>query len=124
MARKFHYEGTSIKGFFNAGSNYTFNPVLWNAQKTASELMKIVSQRFESVCEDGQAHGWCNHQRCELCRVNGAKELAFKDLAKKMVAEATTIKVVNNYHIHDCHNVVIYNEPCARDRGVKRYEQK
>lgn len=110
MARKhvFNFEGTSRSKFLIAGANYIRKPLRLN--RNAITLVSFVETNFSEVCDNGLTKGFCTGQ-CKTCPIQGARD-------QSLITLATRPQTVINYNISDCRNVIIYNEPCARDRGV------
>lgn len=110
MARRvFNFEGTNRSKFLIAGSNYVRKPLRLN--KDTITLVSYVENNFGEVCDNGLTKGFCCGQ-CKNCPIQGAHD-------QSLIALATRPQAVH-YHINNCRNVIIMNEPCARDRGVIR----
>lgn len=111
MGRKsFSFIGTSRSKFFIAGANYIRKPIKFN--RDTITLVSFIENNFAEVCEDSLSKGFCNGQ-CKNCPIQGAHD-------QSLVILATTPKKEIHYHISNCRNVTILNEPCAKDRGVRK----
>lgn len=110
MARGvFNFAGTNRGKFLVAGANYVRKPLKLN--KDTITLVSYIENNFAEVCEDSLSKGFCNGQ-CKNCPIQGAHDQSLIFLATQP-GEAQV-----HYHINNCKNVVVFNEPCAKDRGV------
>lgn len=111
MARKvFNFAGINRGKFLVAGANYVRKPLKLN--KDTVTLVSYIENNFAEVCEDSLGKGFCNGQ-CKNCPIQGAHDQA-------LVILATQPKKEMYYHISNCRTVTIFNEPCAKDRGVRK----
>lgn len=111
MARRvFNFEGSSRSKFLVAGANYIRKPLKLN--KDTVTLVSYIENNFSEVCENSLTKGFCSGQ-CKNCPIQGAHD-------QSLVILATQPRVQVHYHINNCKNVMIFDEPCAKDRGVKK----
>lgn len=112
MARRvFNFEGTNRGKFIMAGVHYVQKPLRLEHRCTF-DLLRFVENNYNEVCNDGISKGFCTGF-CKGCPIQGAHDQAI--LALGMSGQKSEI------HIHvNCKNVFITNEPCAKDRGVKK----
>lgn len=109
MARRvFNFKGTNRSKFLVAGANYIRKPL--RLDRDTITLVSFVETNFSEVCDNGLTKGFCSGQ-CKHCPIQGAHDQSLITLATRPQTEV-------HYHIDNCRNVVIMNEPCARDRGV------
>lgn len=110
MARRvFNFEGINRNKFMVAGANYIRKPLRLN--RDTITLVSFIETNFSEVCEDSLTKGFCSGQ-CKNCPIQGAHD-------QSLVILAIQSKEVH-YHIENCRNVMIFDEPCAKERGVIR----